>query len=134
VASGGDPLKLGSYRAAPEGIDQLFVNQYVQTLVGLIRQGTRAMDNLPTWVVTIAAMAVGLNYRNCLDGCANAAISHPGWRRFAGSTLTVSTPITMPRPNAQIGRARQASVQGRRQSGPLGQRARCFHARGLNLD
>ena len=60
MASGGDPLKLGSYRAAPEGIDQLFVKQYVQTLVGLIRQGTRAMDNLPTWVVTIAAVAVGL--------------------------------------------------------------------------
>ena len=60
MAPGGDPRKLGSYRAAPEGIDQLFVKQYVQTLVGLIRQGTRAMDNLPTWVVTIAAVAVGL--------------------------------------------------------------------------
>jgi len=44
------------------------------------------------------------DYRNCLDDCANAAISHPRRRRFAGSALAVLTG-SLCRGRAQIGPA-----------------------------
>lgn len=55
------PRCLKALTSRSGGRGQQFIKQPVRSLVGVSATGTRGMDNLPMWVVTIAAVAVGVS-------------------------------------------------------------------------